>query len=179
MVHLSWTARRDAAACAGGVVLVPGGTWVTGPFNLSSNTVLRVEGVISGSQDPAAYPIVTQQPLDEAYRVRVPRARVCTQHRTAAFDSSSPPSPTTTATTATLTHTDVHIHTRTHARTHAQAPWMKNRQRQALVSAYSAHNITVIGNGTIDGNGWQWWKNVTEQVRPSACVCAVGPRAHF
>lgn len=84
---------------------------MTGPFNLSSNTVLRVEGTISGSQIPDVYPVVTQQPLDEAYR----------------------------------------------------APWKLNRQRQALVSAYSATNITVAGSGTIDGNGWPWWDNQTSQ----------------
>jgi polygalacturonase len=42
-------------------------------------------------------------------------------------------------------------------------PWKRNRQRQALVSAYSAINITVTGPGTIDGNGWPWWKNRTVQ----------------
>jgi polygalacturonase len=81
----------------------------SGPFNLSSNTVLRVEGTISGSRDPSVYPIVTQQPLDEAYR----------------------------------------------------APYMLNRQRQALISAYSARNISVVGSGTVDGNGWDWWYGVS------------------
>ena len=101
--------RKAAAACAGGEMLVPQGVWMTGPFNLTSNTVLRVEGTISGSQLPANYPLVVQQPLDEAYR----------------------------------------------------APYMKNRQRQALISSYSSRNITVTGTGTIDGNGWPWWRNVT------------------
>lgn len=82
---------------------------MTGPFNLSSNTVLRVEGTISGSHNPVVYPVVTQQPVDEAYR----------------------------------------------------APYMLNRQYQALVSAYSATNVTVAGSGTIDGNGWPWWRNQT------------------
>jgi polygalacturonase len=81
----------------------------SGPFNLSSNTVLRVEGTISGSRNPSNYPIVTQQPYDEAYR----------------------------------------------------APYMLNRQRQALISAYSAQNISVIGSGTVDGNGWDWWYGVS------------------
>ncbi len=103
--------RNAAKTCAGGELLVPEGTWLTGPFNLSSNTVLRIEGTISGSQNPDAYPVVTQQPLDEAYR----------------------------------------------------APWMRNRQYQGLVSAYSATNITVTGFGTINGNGWPWWDNVTSQ----------------
>ena len=49
--------RRAAKACAGAVMLVPAGTWMTGPFNLSSHTVLRVEGTISGSQNPDAYPV--------------------------------------------------------------------------------------------------------------------------
>lgn len=35
-----------------------------------------------------------------------------------------------------------------------RAPYMLNRQHQALVSAYSATNITVTGSGIIDGNGW-------------------------
>eukprot|EP01052_Picozoa_sp_SAG31_P021724 SAG31_NODE_1695_length_7508_cov_2.975030_2_plen_181_part_00 len=81
----------------------------SGPFNLSSNTVLRVERTISGSRDPSLYPIVTQQPLDEAYR----------------------------------------------------APYMLNRQHQALISAYSARNISVVGSGTVDGNGWDWWYGVS------------------
>lgn len=38
---------------------------------------------------------------------------------------------------------------------------MLNRQRQALISAYSARNITIMGAGTIDGNGWDWWNNVS------------------
>jgi polygalacturonase len=82
-----------------------------GPFNLSSNTVLRVEGTISGSRDPSNYPIVTQQPLDEAYR----------------------------------------------------APYMLNRQHQALISAYSARNVSVVGPGTVDGNGWDWWFAVSHE----------------
>eukprot|EP01079_Euglenida_sp_SAG-EU17-18_P002222 gene2222-491_t len=106
-------AFRRAAASGCGEVAVPPGTWMTGPFNLTSHTVLRLEpgSTISGSRDPALYPIVTQLPVDEAYR----------------------------------------------------APYMQNRQRQALVSAYSAVNITVTGSGTIDGNGWDWWRNVTDQ----------------
>jgi polygalacturonase len=92
--------------------LLPCASGGSGPFNLSSNTVLRVEGTISGSRDPTVYPIVTQQPLDEAYR----------------------------------------------------APYMLNRQRQALISAYSAQNISVIGSGTVDGNGWDWWYGVSHDL---------------
>ena len=104
--------RSAARACVGGgTILVPHGVWMTGPFNLSSHTVLRVDGTISGSQNPSLYPRVTQQPVDEAYR----------------------------------------------------APYMRNQQRQALVSAYSATNVTITGAGTIDGNGWPWWKNITVQ----------------
>eukprot|EP01048_Picozoa_sp_COSAG05_P022478 COSAG05_NODE_4513_length_1483_cov_1.231214_2_plen_119_part_01 len=102
-------AFRAAAESGCSEILVPRGVWMTGPFNLSSNTVLRVEGTISGSRDPSVYPIVTQQPLDEAYR----------------------------------------------------APYMLNRQHQALISAYSAQNISVVGSGTVDGNGWDWWYNVS------------------
>jgi polygalacturonase len=40
---------------------------------------------------------------------------------------------------------------------------MRNRQRQALVSAYSANNISVVGPGVIDGGGWPWWNNQTSQ----------------
>lgn len=58
--------RATAIACAGSEMLVPPGIWLTGPFNLSSHTVLRVEGTISGSQNPESYPVVTQQPVDEA-----------------------------------------------------------------------------------------------------------------
>ena len=94
--------RRTASECH--KIIVPRGTWITAPFNLSSHTILHVIGTISGSSNPQLYPIVTQQPLDEAYR----------------------------------------------------APWMQNRQRQALISAYSAVNVTLSGSGTVDGNGWDW-----------------------
>lgn len=110
-------AFRAAAASSCDEVVVPPGIWMTGPFNLSSHTVLRVHGTISGSRDPTHYPVVTQQPLDEAYR----------------------------------------------------APYMHNRQRQALVSAYSAVNISVVGNGTIDGNGWDWWTNITSKSSNNVC----------
>ena len=95
-------AFRAAASCASagsGEMLVPPGVWMTGPFNLSSHTTLRVLGTISAIRDRAVYPVVTQQPVDEAYR----------------------------------------------------APWMGNRQYQALISAYSAVNVTVTGPGVIDG----------------------------
>lgn len=98
-------------------VVVPPGIWMTGPFNLTSNTVLTIMpgAVLSGSREPRHYPIVTQLPVDEAYR----------------------------------------------------APWMKNRQYQALISAYSATNITIRGGGVVDGNGWDWWKNVSKSVNAS------------
>jgi polygalacturonase len=104
-------AFRAAAASSCDEIVVGLGVWLTGPFNLSSNTVLRVEGTISGSTDPRAYPVVTLLPVDESFR----------------------------------------------------APWKRNRQRQALVAAYSATNVTVTGSGTIDGNGWPWWRNQTAQ----------------
>ena len=68
-----------------------------GPFNLTSHSVLTVAAgaTISGSRAPSAYPIVTQLPLDEAFR----------------------------------------------------HPWMRNRQYQALVSAYGARNVTLRGGG--------------------------------
>ena len=110
-------AFRAAFASSCDEVVVPPGTWMTGPFNLSSHTVLRVFGTISGSRDPTLYPVVIQQPLDEAYR----------------------------------------------------APYMHNRQRQALISAYSAVNITVVGSGTVDGNGWDWWRNITSNVSNNLC----------
>ena len=54
-------------------ILVPAGVWLTGPFNLSSHTTLNVVrgATISGSMDSAVYPVVTQQPEDEAYVVSV------------------------------------------------------------------------------------------------------------
>ena len=66
--------RNAAIFCAGGEILVPAGTWLTGPFNLSSNTVLRLApgATISGSRAPEAYPVVTQQPLDEACKKLAP-----------------------------------------------------------------------------------------------------------
>ena len=35
-----------------------------------------------------------------------------------------------------------------------RAPQMNNRQYQALVSSYSAHNVSIVGGGSIEGNGW-------------------------
>ena len=46
---------------------------------------------------------------------------------------------------------------------------MHNRQRQALISAYSAVNITVVGSGTVDGNGWDWWRNITNNMSNDLC----------
>eukprot|EP00039_Didymoeca_costata_P002268 m.58819 g.58819 ORF g.58819 m.58819 type:complete len:146 (-) comp11201_c0_seq2:1183-1620(-) len=52
------------------MVIVPPGVWLTGPFNITSNKILVVEknATISGIRDPTRYPLVVQQPLDEAYR---------------------------------------------------------------------------------------------------------------
>ena len=50
-----------------------------------------------------------------------------------------------------------------------RAPYMKNRQRQALVSAYAAGNVSVVGGGTVDGNGWDWWRNITSKVSHNIC----------
>lgn len=41
---------------------------------------------------------------------------------------------------------------------------MLNRQRQALISAYSAQNVSVVGSGTVDGNGWDWWYGVSHDL---------------
>lgn len=67
--------RTAAATCrarfpTGAVVVVPPGTYVTGPFNLSSNMTLEVMlgATMMGSTDPSVYPLVVQLPLDEAYR---------------------------------------------------------------------------------------------------------------
>jgi len=102
--------RRATASDCTEIVVEPG-VWLTGPFNLSSNTVLNVMkgATISGSRNPSKYPIVTQLPLDEAYRY----------------------------------------------------PHFNNGQYQALIAAYGAHNISVMGGGIIDGQGWDWWRNFT------------------
>eukprot|EP00035_Acanthoeca_spectabilis_P032645 m.19697 g.19697 ORF g.19697 m.19697 type:complete len:465 (-) comp5476_c1_seq1:100-1494(-) len=67
--------REVAAGCRalypnGASIIVPPGAYVTGPFNLSSNTTLIVEAgaAIVGSLNPDVYPLVVQLPLDEAYR---------------------------------------------------------------------------------------------------------------
>ena len=116
-------AFRAAAASGCSTITVPAGIWMTGPFNLSSHTTLYVEGTISGSRNPAVYPIVTQQPVDEAYR----------------------------------------------------APYMLNRQRQALVSAYSATNISLRGTGIVDGNGWDWWNNISSSSSNNICSHCMDP----
>jgi hypothetical protein len=63
-------AFRAAAASGCEILTVEPGTWLTGPFNLSSNTVLHVAAgaTIAGNRDPSVYPIVVLQPLDEAFR---------------------------------------------------------------------------------------------------------------
>ena len=104
-------AFRAAAESGCAQITVEPGVYLTGPFNLSSNTVLHIAAgaTIAGSRDPSVYPVVVLQPLDEAYR----------------------------------------------------APHFNNSQYQALVSAYSASNVTVTGGGVIDGQGWDWWRNWT------------------
>jgi len=74
--------------------------------------------------DSAVYPVVTQQPEDEAYR----------------------------------------------------APWMGNRQHQALVSSFFTTNVTLTGGGTIDGNGWPWWKNTTWCNTKNECTLPQRPK---
>lgn len=59
--------RGAAASTNCSVLLVPEGIWMTGPFNMTSNKILYLApgATISGSRDPATYPIVTQLPVDE------------------------------------------------------------------------------------------------------------------
>jgi polygalacturonase len=51
-----------AAVAGGGEVLVPAGVFKTGPFNLTSNVVLRVEGTAFALESVAAFPLVAGLP---------------------------------------------------------------------------------------------------------------------
>ncbi|KAJ9468202.1 putative polygalacturonase [Diplonema papillatum] len=58
-------AFRECAAKApmdDGILLVPGGTYRTGAFNLSSNTILEVMGAIAGVQNFEGYPVIPPLP---------------------------------------------------------------------------------------------------------------------
>ena len=60
---LAFRAATTSTACNGEVVVPAPGAFLTGPFNMSSNTRLNVEigATVSGSRDPGVYPVVTQQ----------------------------------------------------------------------------------------------------------------------
>ncbi|MGC8548792.1 MAG: glycoside hydrolase family 28 protein [Acidobacteriaceae bacterium] len=84
-------------AKGGGTVLMPAGTYLSGPIVLKSNITLKLDkgATLLGSPDFSDYPQITE----------------------------------------------------------FRAPG-----RQALVSAKNAENISIIGEGTINGNGYGWWK---------------------
>lgn len=84
----------------GGVVIVPKGRFLTAPFNLTSNIVLKVLGTILGTTNRNLIPKMTTLP---SYGVGM-----------------------------------------------TYAP---------LIGACNASNITITGNGTIDGQGGHWWNN--------------------
>jgi len=84
-------------AKGGGTVLLPAGTYLSGPIVLKSNITLKLDkdATLLGSPDFSDYPQITE----------------------------------------------------------FRAPG-----RQALVSAKNAHNVSIVGEGTINGNGFGWWK---------------------
>jgi polygalacturonase len=55
-------ATRAVAAAAGGEVVVPAGVFQTGPFNLSSNMCLTVQGTVFGVANASAFPRVQTPP---------------------------------------------------------------------------------------------------------------------
>ena len=84
-------------AKGGGTVLMPAGTYLSGPIVLKSNITLKLDkgATLLGSPDFSDYPRITE----------------------------------------------------------FRAPG-----RQALVSAKNAHDISIVGEGTINGNGEGWWR---------------------
>jgi polygalacturonase len=84
-------------AKGGGTVLMPAGTYLSGPIVLKSNITLKLakNATLLGSPDFSDYPQITE----------------------------------------------------------FRAPG-----RQALVSAKNAENVSIVGDGTINGNGFGWWK---------------------
>ncbi len=84
-------------AKGGGTVLMPAGTYLSGPIVLKSNITLKLDkgATLLGSPDFSDYPQITE----------------------------------------------------------FRAPG-----RQALVSAKNAENISIVGQGAINGNGYGWWK---------------------
>lgn len=98
-------AMSAVAAVGGGEVLVPAGKcFQTAPFNLSSNVVLRVEGIVRAIENFHAFPIL---PVLPSYGHDL--------------DTSS------------------------------------NARRHPFIFAVGASNISIVGDGIIDGAGAYWW----------------------
>lgn len=92
------------------VVVIPfPGVYKTGALNLTSNTILEVNGVLLGSSRPEDYPVVPALPSYGTCR-----------------DANYPPE-------------------------HAYG------RHQALLSGWGIRNVTVRGDGVIDGGGAAWW----------------------
>lgn len=94
-------ALRHAKENGGGTILVPAGSYLTGPFELIDNTTLMIEreGMILFIADPERY-----EPVETRWE-----GIVC----------------------------------------HAMHP---------LIFARKARNVSIIGEGVIDGNGQSWWE---------------------
>ncbi len=94
-------ALRHAKENGGGTILVPAGSYLTGPFELIDNTTLMIEreGMILFIADPERY-----EPVETRWE-----GIVC----------------------------------------HAMHP---------LIFARKARNVSIVGEGVIDGNGQSWWE---------------------
>jgi hypothetical protein len=75
VVRAAAAALREAG---GGVLLFPKGNWVTGSFNLSSNSELRIEGKLIGIEPKSVaaavydYPVINSMPSCKCCRIILP-----------------------------------------------------------------------------------------------------------
>ena len=117
------------AAGGGSVVFAAGRTFLSGAFNVSSNTELRVEGVLLGSPNATDYVLVDYLPW---------------------YGPDPPQKVNLRGTTDT-------------------------REWSPFIQSWYASNVTISGDGTIDGQGAQWWACAGNMAAPP---CSGYPRPH-
>ena len=121
-------AVAECGASGGGTVIFAAGrTFLTGSFNVSSNTELRVEGTLLGSPNATDYVLVDYLP----------------------WYGPDPPQ-------KLLGNTDT-------------------REWSPFIQSWYSSNVSITGNGTIDGQGAQWWKCASDMSLPP---CSGYPRPH-
>ena len=130
-VYDTQAVRAAVAECgtAGGgtVIFSAGNTFLTGPFNVSSNTELRVDGTLLGSPNATDYVLVDYLP----------------------WYGPDPPQKLVNA--------------------------VDTREWSPFIQSWYANNVSITGNGTIDGQGALWWQCASNMSLPP---CSGYPRPH-